>query len=121
MEDVRALEKFIRKVVIPTKARRYIELIQNPRGQKKFLGLLYHEFECVIKDNCGRRKLSKSQLALSGWIFTGRGDFGEVARTIEAGMNDLYPDTGWLIIDSEGDYGVHQPEDIIDDQIQFGE
>jgi len=42
-----------------------------------------------------------------------------VETSIDDGYDELMPDTGWLLVDSSGSFGIYQPEDMIDDQRQI--
>ncbi len=119
MNATGALDNFLRHVLERRKAERYCDLIQRPKGQKRFLSDLYHALGNSFRDGLTDTALSSAQRSQPGFSFSESRGFGVAETSIENGYDTLMPDTGWLLIDSRGNFGIYQPEDMIDDQRQI--
>ena len=119
MNATEALDKFLRQTLDPRKARRYCDLIQRPKGQNRFLGDLYHTIGDCFRVGLRDTPLSEWQRIQPGYSYSEARGFGLSENSLDGGYDALMPDTGWLLIDTEGRYGIYQPEDMIDDQRQI--
>ncbi|MCW1924184.1 hypothetical protein OKA05_16580 [Luteolibacter arcticus] len=119
MNATEALDNFLRHVLDPRKAERYCDLIQRPKGQKRFLADLYHTVGDCFREDLPNNTLSAVQRSQPGFSFSEVRGFGILEHSIEAAYDALMPDTGWLLIDTRGGVGIYQPEDMIDDQRQI--
>ncbi len=116
MNAIEALDKFLKRVLDARKAERYCDLIHRPKGQKRFLGDLYHVVGDSFREGLANTVLSEAQRSQPGYSFSESRGFGVAEVSIEEGYDELMPDTGWLLIDLGGNFGIYQPEDMIDDQ-----
>jgi len=119
MNATEALDRFLKQVLDPRKAERYCDLIQRPKGQKRFLNDLYHTVGDSFRVGLSNTALSEAQRGQPGFSFSESRGFGVVETSIDDGYDELMPDTGWLLVDSSGSFGIYQPEDMIDDQRQI--
>jgi len=119
MKATEALDTFLRKTFDPLKARRYCDLIRRPKGQKRFLGDLYHAIGDSFRGGLLDTPLTDWQRAQPGYSFSEARGFGLPEISLNDGYDALMPNTGWLLIDAEGRFGIYQPEDMIDDQRQI--
>lgn len=119
MTSIEALDNFLRHTLDPGKADRYCDLIQRPGGQKRFLSDLYHTVGNCFRADLRSVTLSVMQREQPGFSFSESRGFGVVETSLEEAYELLMPDTGWLLIDSNGKFGIYQPEDMIDDQRQM--
>lgn len=116
MDAIQALDQFLRAVLELNRADRYCDLIKRPKGQKCFLRDLYHIMEVCFRAELPNRPLSEEQLAHPGYSYSESRGFGVAEATLRAGYDALMPNTGWLLVEARGRYGIYQPEDMIDDQ-----
>lgn len=121
MTAVEALDRFLRHTLDPLKARRYCDLIQRPKGQKRFLDDLFHTIGSCFRVGLHDSTLTDWQRTQPGYSFSNARGFGIREITLHDGYNALMSDTGWLLIDRMGRFGIYQPEDMNDDQRQFSE
>ncbi|RYD65584.1 MAG: hypothetical protein EOP83_07075 [Verrucomicrobiaceae bacterium] len=119
MNAIEALGHFLRHALDPRKAERYGDLIQRPKGQKRFLADLYHTLGDCFPDGLTDSPLSSNQRSQPGFSFSEKRGFGILEPSIEEAYDALIPGTGWLIIDTGGRFGIYQPEDRMDDQRQI--
>ena len=116
MNAVQALDRFLQQTLDPLKARRYCDLILRPKGQRRFLGDLYHAVGNSFRAGLRNTPLSDRQRAQPGYSFSEVRGFGASETSLNDGFEELMPNTGWLLIDTEGRFGIYQPEDMIDDR-----
>ena len=119
MNATEALDRYLRQVLEPRRAERYCDLIQRPKGQKRFLSDLYHTFADCIRDGLADTDLNDAQMGSPGFSYSESRGFGVAETSIESGFDALMPDTGWLLVDANGRFGIYQPEDMIDDRRQI--
>ncbi len=119
MDAISALDTFLQHSLDPAKGIRYCDLIQRPKGQNRFLRDLYHRIGDSFRDGLPNTSLNESQKRQPGFSFSVRRGFGVAEASIQAGYDTLMPDTGWLLIDESGKFGIYQPEDMIDEQRQI--
>ena len=119
MNATEALDKYLRQILEPTRAERYCDLIRRPKGQKRFLSDLYHTFADCIRGGLADSDLNDAQMGSPGFSYSEWRGFGVVEPSIEIGFDSLMPNTGWLLIDTNGGFGIYQPEDMIDDRRQI--
>ena len=119
MTAIEALDIFLRQALKPRRSERYCDLIQRPKGQKRFLADLYHTLGGCFRAELSDTELTDEQIASPGFSYSVRRGFGVVETSIEEGFNSLMPDTGWLLVAADGTFGIYQPEDRIDDRRQI--
>lgn len=119
MNSVEALDRFLRCVLEPGRAEQYCDLIQRPKGQKKILHDLYHTIRDCFRTELVDTELNRGLLSTPGFSYSECRGFGVEESSIEDGFDALMPDTGWLLIDANGKFGIYQPEDMIDDRRQI--
>jgi len=119
MNPIEALGRFLRQTLDPVKAERYCDLIQRPKGQKRFLADLYHVMEDCFRADLSDTPLSAQQRGEPGYSYSESRGFGFPENSMDEGYDALMPDTGWLLIDTEGRFGIYQPEDMVDNQRQI--
>lgn len=119
MNAIQALDRFLQQTLDPLKARRYCDLILRPKGQRRFLGDLYHTIGSSFRVGLRDTRLSDLQRAQPGYSFSEVRGFGTPEISLNDGFEELMLNTGWLLIDTEGGFGIYQPEDMIDDQRQI--
>ncbi len=119
MNAVQALDRFLQQTLDPLKVRRYCDLILRPKGQRRFLGDLYHTIGSSFRVGLRDTQLSDQQRAQPGYSFSEARGFGTPETSLKDGFEELMPNTGWLLIDREGRFGIYQPEDMIDDRRQI--
>lgn len=119
MNATEALDRFLKQVLDSRKAERYCDLIKRPRGRKRFLGDLYHNLTVCFRPELPNTVLSEDQIRQPGFSFSESRGFGIPETSIDEGYDNLMPRTGWLLVDSGGNFGIYQPEERIDDQRQI--
>ena len=119
MNAIEALDRFLRQTLDPRRAARYCDLILRPKGQKRFLGDLYHAFGDCFRTGLPNTPLSDAQRGQPAYSFSESRGFGVAEISMDDGYDALMPDTGWLLVDAGGGFGIYQPEDMIDDQRQI--
>lgn len=105
-----AFISFARNVLVLEKARRYEALIATPRGRKKFLGCLYHDFDDAILPACERGNDYMAILGFACFVFFEPEGFGAAFASVENAYNKLSDRDGWLILTDDGSAGVYRPE-----------
>lgn len=115
--EVELLKNFISKAIINNKIDRYFALLNTRKGKIKFLKELNHNFESSLKPNL------KSNITLSEiknipvFTFSGFKGFGIHYNTFSEAYEDFSNYDSWIIIGSDGKYGVYRPESYWDDEI----
>jgi hypothetical protein len=118
MVAVDVLSRFLRGAVETEKARRYTILVGTKKGQEKFLAVLCHEFERVIRPNRVVKKWSHDKVsARPCYVFSPPTDFGTLFATVGEAYESLATTDSWLIVTADGTTGIHRPEGRWDKEV----
>jgi len=115
MNAQEALHAFLNASLMKRKER-YCDLITRPKGRKKFLGDLYHQLGDCFRTNVQANELIREQMEMPAFSYSETRGFGTAETSISTGLDALMPETGWLLIEGNGKFGIYQPEDMIDDR-----
>jgi hypothetical protein len=113
MTSEEALRYFLSRALQERWRDRYTSLIQTKRGQKRLLADLWHEFESRLDPAKVVNNLPAEVWAAPAYIFRQNMPFGQEEISVQSAFDSV--EDGCLIIDSNGRYGVHKPEDMVDD------
>ncbi len=113
MSPEEALIHFLSRALQERWRERYISIIQTKRGKKTLLRNLYHELEDRLDPSKALMQLPADVWNLPAYSFNEAVGFGRQEQSLKTAF-ELVSD-GSLIIDTKGNYGVHKPEDLVDD------
>lgn len=120
MTATAAFVTFCQSMLLPEKARRYEALVSKPRGQKKLLESLCHDFDHAILPNCKLGADYSSIWSCGCFVFIGPSDFGVAYDSFERAYEKLSVKDSWLIIIENGLVGVYRPENRWDSECMIG-
>lgn len=90
---------------------RYLYLVQSKRGKRKFLSDLPHAFEDRLDLAKSVEDLPEHAWSAPAYSFSQPDRFGVEESSVRAALWSVGDSS--LIIDTNGNFGVHQPEDGI--------
>ena len=111
MDAKQAIETFLAKA-LKNKKERYLGFVSKPKTQRKFLDSIYHDLQDVLDDKKKIDSLPKHVLSMSGYKFQPPNHFGEPISSISEICDSF--DESFLVVTSDGRYGIHGPESYID-------
>ena len=111
MKAEEALARFIKKVMLKRWRDRYLQMVRKKRGQQRFLDDLWHEMEDRLDPEKSVKRLPETVWAMEAYSFSGD-EFGIEEDSMKDAFESLID--GALIIDREGKYGIHKPEEFVD-------
>ena len=117
MNEIEAIKAFIKSVATASKARRYVELVNSAKGQKKFLAELHHGLHSSLLDNLRTIKDKSKCNKLPCYIYSEQKGFGVPVTTFSEAYGELSSDDGWVIVSQDGSYGAYRPEDNWSDEV----
>lgn len=105
-----AFVAFVKRVLVPVKAQRFVNLVPTPKGQQKILHGLCHDFETAIRENaiCDRDYCKFWDKPC--FAFHSKLGFGAAYSKLTDAYNELSRDDSWLIVMQDGTAGIHRPE-----------
>jgi hypothetical protein len=105
-----AFTAFVHRTLTSDKARRFAALAETPKGQRKVLRALCHEFEPAILPHAVHAGVEDSVWAQPCYIFEERLGFGIEAPSARNAYDQLSIQDSWLIILRDASAGIHRPE-----------
>ena len=112
-----ALARFLSRALQKRWRERYASIIQTRQGKKVFLRALYHTIEGQLDSAKAVIQLPDQAWQASAYSFSELAGFGHQEKSLRAAFDSA--GDGSLAIDVEGKYGVHQPEDMVDNVRYF--
>jgi len=116
MSAVQAFSAFVSLALTPARATRYSGLANRPKGQKRVLDSLYHDFERAIRPDAKRRAVDRRARCYAYHSSLG---FGAEFPSVAEAYSKLGSDDGWLIIVSDGSAGIYRPESRWDAAVEI--
>jgi len=116
MNAIEAFSAFIPRALTPTRADRYSRLANNPRGQRKLLGNLDHDFERSIRPDVQYRFVNRS---LRCFAYHSSVGFGAEFPSVDEAYDRLSIVDGWLIVLADGSGGIYRPEARWDAEVEI--
>lgn len=113
MTPEEALTHFLSHALQKRWRERYISLIQTKSGKKTFLNDLYHELEDRLDPSKTLIHLPDEVWNQPAYSFNAVVGFGRQEQSLRIAVEVV--SDGCLIIDTKGNYGIHKPEDMVDD------
>ena len=110
MDAPSAFAAFVQRTLTPDKARRFSALAETPKGQRKVLQALCHEFEPAILPQAVQARGDDSAWTQPCYIFEERLGFGVEAPSLRAAYDQLSISDSWLILLRDASAGIHRPE-----------
>ena len=110
MDAPSAFTAFVQRTLAPDKARRFAALAETPKGQRKLLRALSHEFGPAILPQAVQTRGDDSVWAQPCYIFEERLGFGIEAPSVRAAYDQLSIQDSWLIVVRDASAGIHRPE-----------
>ena len=108
-----ALARFLSRVLQKRWRERYASIIRTRRGKKTFLRALYHTIEGQLDSAKAVIQLPDQAWQATAYSFSESAGFGHQEKSLRAAFDSA--GDGSLVIDVEGNCGVHQPEGMVDD------
>jgi len=105
-----AFTAFVRRALEPEKARRFSALAETPKGRRKILQALCHEFESAIRPQVVHAHADDTVFAQPCYIFEEHAGFGVEAPSVREAYDQLSIQDGWLILLRDASAGIHRPE-----------
>jgi hypothetical protein len=110
MNATEAFGAFVRRALIPAKARRFAVLASSKKGQRKALNGLGNEFEPAIRAAAIGTKDYSQLWEEPCFAFHPRVGFGARFSTVREAYDELSLDDSWLIVLQDASAGIHRPE-----------
>jgi hypothetical protein len=110
MNASEAFAAFVRRALIPAKARRFAVLASSKKGHRKALNGLCHEFEPAVRDTAICAKDYSNFWEKPCYAFHPRVGFGVEFSTVRDAYDELSLDDSWLIVLQDASAGIHRPE-----------
>ena len=117
MSATEAFTKFVNRVLVPEKSRRYGELVLKDKGRRKILDELCHVFKHAIKAQVIRKGNYSTFLELPCFAYESRLGFGAEYQRVREALDSLSLADGWLIIVANASAGIHRPEGRWDEEM----
>jgi hypothetical protein len=111
-----AFVAFVQRALEPEKARRFTALAETPKGRRKILQALCHEFEPAIRPDVVQQRRDDIVFAQPCYIFEERVGFGVEAPSVREAYDQLSLHDSWLILLRDASAGIHRPEARWDDE-----
>ncbi len=115
-EAMAALQFFLSHVVLPRKRERYLALIAHPQSRHKFLSTFHHKLFFDLDPAKRIEALTAKQIQLPGYFFSpyNHDCLGDAVDTLHEILST--DKESFLLITSDGTFGVYGPEDYINDR-----
>jgi hypothetical protein len=111
-----AFVAFVKRALIPEKARRFAALAETKNGQRKILRGLCHEFEPAISPAAVQPRSYDAIWSQPCYIFEEHAGFGVEVPSVRDAYDQLSIQDSWLIILRDASAGIHRPEARWDDE-----
>ena len=106
-----ALTHFLSSALQKRWRDRYLDLVQSKPGRKKFLNDLPHAFEDRLDLAKSVENLPEHAWSVPAYSFGQPDGFGVEESSVRAALWSVGDSS--LVIDTNGNFGIHQPEDGI--------
>ncbi len=106
-----ALKSFL-GTALRRRKKRYLGFIEKPKTRGKFLDAIYHVLEEDLDSDKRIEKLPQGSVPISGYRFAPPNEFGIPVDDLREVCSSS--DDSFLVISSDGQFGVHGPESYID-------
>ena len=109
-----AFRRFVTGALLPDKAERLARLIATPRGKRRVLETLSHDFSAAISKESATpdKQVFWSQEC---FVFRPPQTFGDKRESFAVAYDELSATDAWLIVSTDGKFGMHRPEGKWDD------
>jgi hypothetical protein len=116
MNPSQVLAKFVSRVLVPAKSRRFAALTTSKKGQRKILEGLSHEFEPAIRAEAIQNRNYDGMQDRPCFVFHYRLGFGVGFPNVRSAYDHLSLEDSWLIILQDASAGIFRPEAHWDDE-----
>ncbi len=116
MDAPDAFVAFVKRALVPDKARRFAALAETKKGQRKILRALCHEFEPAIMPQAVRSGGYDAIWQEPCFVFHEREGFGVAVASVREAYDPLSIRDSWLILLRDASAGIHRPEARWDDE-----
>ncbi|MGI8978873.1 MAG: hypothetical protein ACR2FY_06580 [Pirellulaceae bacterium] len=112
-----AFVKFVSKVLIPAKAKRFSALASTTKGQRSILDALSHDLERAVRSNATKGRHYEDLWTRPCFVFHCTLEFGIEIASVRDAYERLAKDESWLILLQDGSAGIHRPEGHWDNEM----
>lgn len=116
MNAISAFSAFLGHALAPARAARYSGLAGTPKGQRKLLDSLNHDFDRAIRPNSRRGRVDRRAPCYAYHSSVG---FGAEFSAVAEACDHLSGSDGWLIVLSDGSGGIYRPEARWDAEVEI--
>lgn len=117
MTPTDAFAHFAKRVLVPSKAERFIVLASSKKGKRKVLEALCHDFEAAVLKSAIQYRDRRSFQNNPCFAFHTSCGFGASFPSFSEAYDNLSLDDGWLILGTDGSFGVYRPESRWDAEV----